>query len=60
MAQPHSSYRSQSPEFGRCEESSRATDFHDRERDSRDKKQVRAVTGGLETAVAELTKQVGV
>ena len=59
-AQSQSVYRARSPEFGRYEGSvSRAEDAHDRERDSRDKYQVRAVTGGLEAAVAELTKQVG-
>ena len=48
------------PEFRRYEDSlSRAEDAHDRERDRRDKYQVRAVTGGLEAVVAELRKQVG-
>ena len=58
--QSQSAYRARSPEFKRYEGSlSRAEDAHDRERDSRDKYQVRAVTGGLEAVVAELTKQVG-
>ena len=58
--QSQSAYRARSPEFRRYEGSlSRAEDAHDRERDSRDKYQVRAVTGGLEAVVAELTKQVG-
>ena len=59
-AHPQSNYRARSPEFGRYEGSlPRAEDAHDRGRDSRDSYQVRAVTGGLEAAVAELTKQVG-
>ena len=60
-AQPNSTYRSRSPEFGRYEEFPRSEDFHDRERvrDSWDNYQVRAVSGGWETAIAELTKQVG-
>ena len=58
--QSQSGYRTRSPEFRRYEDSlSRAEDAHDRERDSRDKYQVQAVTGGLEAVVAELTKQVG-
>ena len=58
--QSQSAYRARSPEFRGYEGSlSRAEDAHDRERDSRDKYQVRAVTGGLEAVVAELTKQVG-
>ena len=60
VAQRQSAYRSRSPEFGRYEGSlSCAEDVHDREWDSRDRYQVRAVTGGLGAAVAELTKQVG-
>ena len=55
-AQPYSTYRSPSPEFGRYADSSRAEDFPDRERDNY---HVRPVVGGLKTAVAELTKQVG-
>ena len=54
-AQSQSTYRARSPEYGRYEVS-RADDAHDSERD---RYQVRAVTGGLEAAVAELTKQVG-
>ena len=58
--QSQSAYRARSPEFTRYEGSlSCAEDAHDRERDGRDKYQVRAVTGGLEAVVAELTKQVG-
>ena len=58
--QSQSAYRARSPEFRRYEDSlSCAEDAHDRERDSRDKYQVQAVTGGLEAAVAELMKQVG-
>ena len=60
VAQSQSAYRARSPEFGRYEDSlSRAEDAHDRERDSRDKYQVRAVTGGLKAVEAELTKQEG-
>ena len=40
-AQPHSTYCSRSPEFGRYEESFRAEDSHDREPYSRDKYQLR-------------------
>ena len=59
-AQSQSTYRARSPEFVGYEGSaSRAEDARDREWDSRDKYQVRAVSGGLEAAVAELTKQVG-
>ena len=58
--QSQSAYRARSPEFRRYEGSlSRAENGHDSERDSRDKYQVQAVTGGLEAVVAELTKQVG-
>ena len=58
--QSQCTYRARSPEFRRYEDSlSRAEDAHDRERDSRDKYQAQAVTGGLEAVVAELTKQVG-
>ena len=62
-AQKYSTYQSRSPEFGRYEDFPCAEDFRDRERvrDSRDnyQYQVRAVSGGWETAMAELTKQVG-
>ena len=60
-AQQYSTYQSRSQDFGRYEGSPRADDFRDRERvrDSRDNYQVRAVSGGWETAMAELTKQVG-
>ena len=60
-AQQYSTYQSRSPEFGRYEDFPRAEDFRDRERvrDSRDYYQVRTVSGGWETAMAELTKQVG-
>ena len=60
-AQQYSTYQSRSQGFGRYEGSPRADDFRDRERvrDSRDNYQVRAVSGGWETAMAELTKQVG-
>ena len=59
-AQSQSTYRARSTEFVGYEGSaSRAEDTRDREWDSRDKYQVRAVSGGLEAAVAELTKQVG-
>ena len=59
-AQSQSTYRARSPEFvGYGGSASRAEDARDREWDSRDKYQVRAVSGGLEAAVAELTKQVG-
>ena len=45
-AQPYSTYRSRSPEFGRYEEFPHAEDFLDRERvrDSRNNYQVRAVS----------------
>ena len=59
-AQSQSTYRARSPEFvGYGGSASRAEDARDCEWDSRDKYQVRAVSGGLEAAVAELTKQVG-
>ena len=60
-AQQYSTYQSRSQDFGRYEGSPRADDFRDRERvrDSRGNYQVRAVSGGWETAMAELTKQVG-
>ena len=60
-AQQYSTYQSRSQDFGRYEGSPRAEDFCDRERvrDSRNNYQVRAVSGGWETAMAELTKQVG-
>ena len=60
-AQQYSTYQSRSQDFGRYEGSPRADDFRDRERvrDSRDNYQVRAVSGGWETAMAELAKQVG-
>ena len=60
-AQQYSTYQSRSQDFGRYEGSPRADDFRDRERvrDSRDNYQVRAVSGGWETTMAELTKQVG-
>ena len=60
-AQQYSTYQSRSQDFGRYEGSPSADDFRDRERvrDSRDNYQVRAVSGGWETAMAELTKQVG-
>ena len=48
-------------EFRKYEDSPRTERFHDRERarDKRDSYHVHAVAGGLETAIAELTKQVG-
>ena len=60
-AQQYSTYQSRSQDLGRYEGSPRAEDFRDRERvrDSRENYQVRAVSGGWETAMAELTKQVG-
>ena len=60
-AQQYSTYQSRPQDFGRYKGSPRAEDFRDRERvrDSWDNYQVRAVSGGWETAMAELTKQVG-
>ena len=60
-AQQYSTYQSRPQDFGRYEGSPRADDFRDRERvrDSWDNYQVQAVSGGWETAMAELTKQVG-
>ena len=59
--QQYSAYPSRSRDFGRYEGSPRADDSRDRERvrDSQENYQVRAVSGGWETAMAELTKQVG-
>ena len=50
-----------SPEFRRYEDTPRAEWFHDRERarHNRDSYHVQAIAGGLKTAIAELTKQVG-
>ena len=61
QASQYSAYPSLSQEFGRYEGSPRAEDSRDRERvrDSRENYQIRAVSGGWETAMAELTKQVG-
>ena len=60
-APQYSAYPSRSQEFGRYEGSPRAEDSRDRERvrDSRENYQIRAVSGRWETAMAELTKQVG-
>ena len=58
-AQSQSTYRARSPEFVGYGGSASRADARDREWDSRDKYQVRAVSGGVEAAVAELTKQVG-
>ena len=60
-AQSYAAHRSQSPEFRKYEDTPRTGGFHDceRARDNCDSYHVRAVAGGLETAIAELTKQVG-
>ena len=59
--QLHAAYRSQSLEFRKYEDIPRTEGFHvcERARDNRDSYHVRPVAGGLETAIAELTKQVG-
>ena len=60
-AQSYAARRSQSPEFRKYEDTPRTGGFLDceRARDNCDSYHVRAVAGGLETAIAELTKQVG-
>ena len=57
-AQSYAAHRSQSSEFRKYEDTPRTGGFHDceRARDNRVSYHVRAVAGGLEPAIAELTK----